>query len=223
MRSSGLRAVQGAVIGMMLLGGGAVAHANTMTFGSGGGFSVGSCCTPAPFSEDGINVTPTPAPSTLNSGTHFDVSDNSLYGGTSSNRVGVIHRGNGGEQVTFTFGAGNFDLISLDLTGWDQDGDPTTLTGQFKSSSGATFDVTAPTLLSINFAALTGWANISFFTFTVPVGVDTCGGGVHCAGVGFDNIVMNAPGKVPVPAALPLFISGLAGLVLFARRRRAAA
>lgn len=200
----------------------AAASAATMTFGSGNA-SIGLCCTLPPYVEDGIIATPTPAPLTSLPGeTHFDISDLALYGGSPGDSVGVIHRGNGGEQVTFTFAGGNFDLHSIDITGWDLDGDPS-LSGVFESSSGATVNVSDPTLLSIDFAALSGWSNISFFTFTVPVGVATCSAVVNCAGVGFDNVVMTTPGTVPIPATLPLFVIALAGLGWFASRRKRAA
>jgi hypothetical protein len=202
-----------------------LASANTMTFGTGAGnIGYGPCCTPAPYTEDGISATPTVAPGSLEPGqVHFDTSDGAIYGASAANRVAVIHRGNGGEQVQFTFAGGNFDLQSVDITGWDIGPDPS-LSGVFESSSGATFTVSSadlPPLLTIDFASQAGWSNISFFTFTVPVGVGVCGvDPAYCSGVGFDNIVLAAASTVPIPAALPLFISAIAGLGWVAWRRR---
>jgi len=183
--------------------------------------NIGSCCTPPPFVEDGITATPTPAPGgLLPSETHFDISNDASLGASSGNRVGVIHRGNGGEQITFTFASGNFNLRSVAIAGWDLDGDPS-LTGKFDSSSGAILSVDSSNLLTIDFTAFAGWSNISFFTFTLPVGVGTCNP-ANCAAVAFDNVVMTASATAPLPASLPLFVTGLAGLRWLVRRRKTA-
>jgi hypothetical protein len=224
MRSPGFWAMQGGVVSIALLATGSLASANTMTFDLPHSPSYGTiCCNTTPYSEDGIIASPTQASGTsLPNDTHYDIQDLGLYGGTpGTNSVGIIHRGNGGEQITFTFTGGNFDLASLDITGWDQDGDPTTLSGIFTSSKGGTRTVTNPTLGSLNFTGDANWANISFFSFTVPVGVGVCvTGSVSCAGVGFDNVVMNAPVATPLPAALPLLVSALGALGLLTRRRK---
>ena len=203
------------LVAAALLTTGALAQANTMTFGSASTFSPGSG-SPSPYVEDGISATPTgdnfPVP-------HFDVSSTIGYGATPGDNVGIIHRGNGGEEVTFTFSGGLFDLESFDVTGWDLDGD-TALTATFAASSGATHTVSFNDVVTIDFSAISGWSNISFFTFTVPSGVEFCLNGAHCPGVGFDNIVMNAPSPVPLPGALPLLATSLAGLGYLARRRR---
>ncbi len=185
-----------------------------MTFGNAATFSPGSG-SPSPYVEDGISATPTgdnfPVP-------HFDVSSTIGYGATPGDNVGIIHRGNGGEEVTFTFAGGLFDLESFDVTGWDLDGDAG-LTATFAASSGATHTVSFNDALTIDFSAIAGWSSLSFFTFTVPSGVEFCLNGAHCPGVGFDNIVMNTPSPVPIPGALPLLASGLAAFGVFASRR----
>src|SRR3954467_4388194 len=65
------------------------------------------------WTEEGLTVQATP----VGPGQHFDI-DASSNGGTALNNVGVIHRGNKGEQATVTYAGGAFNLLSVDIKGW---------------------------------------------------------------------------------------------------------
>ena len=155
------------------------------------------------YTQNGITMT------TLTG--HFDIYGE-IVGGTPSDNVAAIHNGNDGEAVEFVYSGGNFDLLSVDITGYlirDELGF-STLPVTFTSSSGATHTVTGPTDVGlVDFSSLSGWSNIAFFTMGVPLGVDTCS---LCDIAGFDDVTLRDPvSPVPVPAALPLFVSALTG------------
>lgn len=189
----------------------AAAQSATMTFNSFGatdGINVTTV-----YVEDGIIMGPD-----VTSG-HFDIYGLDLAG-TPTDNVAAIHTGNNGERVRFTSSAGIFSLQSIDIAAWlIRDTDP--LTATFTSSSGATHSITGtgnstPTGI-IDFTALIGWSNIDWFTFGIPETINLC---ETCSIVAFDDVTFSEISEVPVPAALPLFGTGLAALGFLGWRRK---
>lgn len=116
-------------------------------------------------------------------------------------------------EMTFTFDSGGaFDLLGLDvenpagLRNWSVNGSFAVM-----GSNGAVQSIAATVFGSV---ALIGFQNITSFTLS-------CTG---CQAT-VDNIVFEAPTPVPLPAALPLFLTvlaGMAGLRWWRRRTTAA-
>ena len=179
-------------------------HAATMTFND---YGVAVGATDTTHTENGLTMSTTTG--------HFDIYGN-IVGGTLTDNVAAIHTGNGGQQVIFTHVDGPFDLLSIEIKGWLVRGGEDPMTATFDASSGATYTATAPTTGVIDFTLMSGWSNISWFTFTTPFEVVSCD--VTCSIVGFDNVAVQT--QTPIPAALPLFATGLGALVLLVRRRK---
>lgn len=179
-------------------------RAATMTFNDYG-VPVGT--TDTTHTETGLTMSTTTG--------HFDIYG-SILGGTPADNIAAIHTGNGGQQVQFTYVGGSFDLLSVDITGWLVRGGENPMTATFDASSGATYTAIAPTIGVIDFALMSGWSNISWFTFTAPFGVVSCSD--TCSIVGFDDVTVQA--QTPIPAALPLFATGLGALGLLGWRRK---
>jgi len=203
-----------------------LANANSMTFGTLA-CQVGFDCT-NPYAENGITATATsPAAST-----HFDISNDPTIvpGASAGNSAAEIHRGNGGESVRFTFAGGNFNFSAIDITGWELPGGAgQSLTATFTASSGQSRTVSSLFMGTLDFSGLSGWTNVAFVDFSVPLGVGACvnADALLCSGVAFDNVVLNAPSVgVPGPvvgAGLPSLIFASGGLLAWWRRKRALA
>lgn len=212
----------------MLFGCGQYASAATMTFE---GASPPTVDAPTSYTEDGINILATsPAINADGNLAHFDVNatPSDLLGGSASDHVGVIHTGNSGEQVIFTYNGGSaFDLLSVDITGWisaaaDPFGVPN---ATFTASSGAIYSAINGVIGVIDFSNMVGWSNIISFTLAMPYGTDshTCGGSgstYNCTNVAFDDVTLRAASEVPIPAALPLLAAGLGAMGFMGWRRR---
>ncbi len=81
---------------------------------------------------------------------------------------------------------------------------------------------------TFDFTALTGWTNITSFSFSMPIQTVMCDQGVSvdCSGMAFDNVtfqpfVRSELNGIPEPGTLALFALGLAGLGFARRKRRA--
>lgn len=197
------------------------ANAATMTFDG-----LADLTTPTTHTEDGITITAdSPVSEPSGNVAHFDVYG-AILGGSAGDNIAGIHTGNRGETVTFTYNGGSaFDLLSVDITGWfEAENDPTGGTpATFMSSSGANFEVDKGTTGVIDFASMVGWSNIVSFSLAMPFGANsfTCvSSPSNCTIVGFDDVTVQAASAVPLPAALPLFGTGLAAIALVGRRRR---
>jgi PEP-CTERM motif len=200
------------------------AHAATMTFN---GLTT-TATTLTSHSENGITIAASsPAsPPTASDFAHFDVYA-ALFGGANPDNVGAIHTGNVGEQVTFTYNGGSaFDFLNIDITGWrNTTSDPTGATFvTFTSSSGAIHTVAKLTTGIVDFSSMVGWTNILYFTISLPIvggNSFTCASdGDNCTVVAFDDVTVQAASATPLPAALPLFASGLGALGLLGWRRK---
>ena len=191
--------------------GGANSATVTMDFND---YNVATGITDTSHTQNGITMT------TLTG--HFDIYGDTV-GGTPTDNVAAIHRGNGGETVRFDYSGGNFDLLSVDITGYliRNELGFSTLPVTFTASSGATHTVTGPSDVGpVDFSSLSGWSNIAFFTLGVPLGTDTCS---LCDIAGFDDVTLRDPiSPVPVPAALPLFAAAVTGFGWFGRKRNRA-
>ena len=181
------------------------ATAATMTFNSFG--ETGGRIFTTPHTENGITMSPDIG--------HYDIYGD-ILGGTPADNVAAIHYGNNAERVTFTFAGGNFNLESFDLTGWlVRDTKP--IVADVTSSSGAvvTFRSDSDSAGLKDFSALGGFRNIS--SFTIGVDDSLVGSCSTCSIMGFDDVTVS---PVPLPAGLPLMLTGLGGLALAGRRRR---
>ena len=199
-------------------------HAVVIDFGASGGpgFSLFT-----PYVEDGMTISPiaTTPPQTNGQPVHFDIVQ-AGQGGSAADNAAHVHMGNSGEKVQFVFSGGAFDLLSIGLEFFELDEGRTSLPVTFTASSGATHSTSS--LGTINFAALSGWSNISSFTMEVPLGDYNCATpGVDCSGVTFDDVTFQAaivpppPGSVPEPFSTALLATGLFLLALTRRRVRA--
>lgn len=215
----------------LLVGLAQTSNAATMTFN---GLASGTPTTPVTHTENGLTMAASsmaalPIPGNF---AHFDIYPN-LLGGSNADNVAAIHTGNLGEQVTFTYSGGPFDLLSIDVTGWYQAPiDPTTGTpATFQSSSGTVHTIAKGFTGVIDFVALGGWSNIVSFTLSMPIiggnsfgcQSDSSGNSTNCTTVAFDDVTFQAT-AVPIPAALPLFAAGLGmmGFVSWRRKSKAA-
>lgn len=206
-----------AVLASVALVGNSNAATVVMDFGS----AVSGGTTPSTYTQNGITMD-----ATYN---HFDIYGNSV-GGTPTDNVAAIHNGNGAEEVKFTYSGGLFDLLSVDVTGFliRGAGGSDFLTGTFASNLGGVHTVTGNVndasagVGVIDFSALGAqWMGISYFTLSVPLGVASCS--AFCDILGFDDVTIADPiSAVPIPAALPLFLSALGGLLFYGRRKQQA-
>jgi hypothetical protein len=231
-----MRNALGGIAFAALLAAGVAHHANaaTMTFDS-----LPPLTTPNTHSENGLTIlaiSPAPQP-TIFDFPHFDVYNN-LVGGSPGDNVVGIHTGNLGERVTFTYAGGaQFDLLSIDITGWFVGGaDPTNVAAAtFTSSAGGMVTVNVNATGIINFDP-TFWSNLSSFDFSMPLlnGTNsfTCNSNPdpalnNCTTVGFDDVTFRESVAVPLGAAPPLvsavFAAGLGAIGWLARRRKAKA
>lgn len=147
-----------------------------------------------------------------------------------TNRNPVIHEGNTGSRVDFTYSGGAFDLLSLDVIGWLFNGATpnysTTVT--FASSTGGSHAINATTAGPnftgpVDFTALSGFNDILSFSIFLPNPGTNCGLSTSdCPNFAFDNLTFRAPpvSAVPIPATLPLLAGGLGLLGLLGRRRQ---
>jgi hypothetical protein len=205
------------------------ARAATMTF-NGITTTAITVDSPASYSENGITIQPSSPAAGVAPGdvVHFDVYAN-ILGGTDPDNVAAIHTGNVGEQVTFTYlGGSAFDFLSIDITGWQiAPGDPLGVPdAKFTSSNGTTYTVTNGSTGVIDFSSMVGWSNILWFTFAMPIQSSgqsfICGNNpVNCTIVAFDDVTVSAAASaVPLPAALPLFATGLGVMGLLGWRKK---
>ena len=125
------------------------------------------------------------------------------------------------QPYLFEFSGGAFDFISFDFTGVrdirDIGSDP--ITSLFKASNGSTFVLDSSDFLG-QILAPDGFTNITSILWSISPG----NGFNHQLVI--DNFrYNNTPSAVPLPAALPLFGTGLAvmGFIGWQRKRRIAA
>ena len=146
-------------------------------------------------------------------------------GATSSDWHAGIHTGNNAEEVQFVYSGGAaFDLLSILIEGIILDPDNTGgLTGTFTTSAGGVHTVSSAGL--VDFTAVSGFSNITSFTFSMPLGVGDCSvAGTDCSTMMFDDVTFRqhvASGNIPEPGILALMGVGLIG-VGYARQRKAA-
>ncbi len=178
----------------------------------------GATTTTSNYLEDGMTMSP--------SYTHYDVFNNVAIAPPTSGVIDVIiHQGNNGAGVGFTFASGNFDASSLDIIAWlDTNPNVADNTVTFSSSAGGSHTIDNTFTGTIDFSSITGFANISSFSISAPNPSIDCRF-VACPQMAFDTFVFDdlTPSSVPVPAALPLFGTGLAlmGFVSWRRKRKA--
>ena len=107
-------------------------------------------------------------------------------------------------NLELTFSGGAFDLTSIDFTGFFDNGISLDLLG----SDNTTATITAAGINVLPFL------NVTSIIFSVTESNGEIGG------AGWDSLTVNdAPSAVPVPAAVWLFGSGLAGLLGVSKRR----
>ncbi len=180
----------------------------------------GATTTTSNYLEDGMTM----SPSIVNG--HYDVFNNYLSVVPTSGDINVvIHQGNNGAGVGFTFASGNFDASSLDIIAWlDTNPNAADNTVTFSSSAGGSHTIDNTFTGTIDFSSITGFANISSFFISAPHPSINCQFAA-CPQMAFDTFVFDdlTPSSVPVPAALPLFGTGLAlmGFVGWRRKRKA--
>ncbi len=143
---------------------------------------------------------------------HWD-REGSQFGATAVDNSARIHQGNSGEEVVFTYSGGVFDLLNIDIEAITLQL-ATSVTGTFLASSGATHTVS--TIGMVDFTILSGWTNITSFTFFTPNEPQPCDGGttVNCSGIVFDNINFqeHVSSDIPEPATIALLSLGIAGI-----------
>ena len=166
----------------------------------------------APHTEDGITMAPDIA------GGHYDIYGD-ILGGTLADNVAAIHYGNDAERARFTFAGGNFNLVSFDLSGWlVRDTDPIVVDVTASTGAVVTLDSNSVAPGIQDFSAVAGFSNISWFTIGVDENlVESC---TNCSIMGFDDVTIGTISAVPLPAGLPLLLTGLGGLALMRGRRR---
>ncbi len=131
---------------------------------------------------------------------HYDINPSGGTGNTTYLGLDIVE-GESLSEVRFT--GGIFNLTSLDVM-------YTTFGGEFqtlKSSAGGNMLLTTAGLE--NFSG-TSWSDLTWITLSSNISI---------AGPGFDTITFDTV-VVPIPAAILLFGSGLAGLIGVARKRR---
>ena len=188
------------VIGSALAAFSGTAGAAIITFDSMG---VQGSTTPNPggFALDGYTFS-----------NNMDVVDVSSSGNWWSNGVGANHSGKyaalndwGGDMFMTQVGGGTFSVENLSLNGWQGSSYQTLVQGLYNGS------VVASIITTIG----SPWLNVA----TNFSNIDTLriSGGIFLV----DDISVNSgnPSAVPLPAALPLMLSGL-GILGFASRRR---
>jgi len=152
------------------------------------------------YVEDGVTVNAIDAP-----GQHFHIEPISA-----SNWLAIFSSDSHG--ALFTLGGALFDLLSLDtLVGGG-------VTGRLTSSTGAVVDVAGSfgtPFGSINFAALPGWTDMTWFTWTFAGPLEGC----DCP-ARLDNVNLQAA-AVAEPATLALLGTAAVALSALRRRRRA--
>jgi hypothetical protein len=131
----------------------------------------------------------------------------------------VAFNGFGGPASFFTADQSNFTLSSMFLTGAWNDLLDVLIEGYDNGNFVVNSLLTVSSLTATNFVF--NWTGIDEVRISTSGGVDNplySGAGTHVA---IDNISIDGPSPVPVPAALPLLLSALGGLVALRRRKRA--
>jgi len=197
------------------------AAAVTIDFGGLQGATNGSPLTS--YIEDGFTVTTTSprVGSVVVSKFQGNATPSLLVGSSSLNegRTGAVTITSGGSLFSFT----SFDLASFF---WTPIGPPNpplgtttyTVTGFNGDDQAFTFGTTISGLGATGWSTIlspSDYANLALTSLVISLTTNFENNGAN-----FDNIVLAEVAPVPVPAALPLFATGLAGLGLMARRRR---
>jgi hypothetical protein len=184
--------------------GGLQAHAATITFEGvvpPGGYQVPV----TPYTEAGFTLTNSGAYGTdgiFTPGSGINDNGSAVFGWCTS--CGPV-------TITLTYtGGGTFSLSSLDAANLNGGFTNQSIVATGHVSGGGTVVAILPLTDNWSVFLLPGFASLT--------SVDFFGSNNFSDNVGFDNLV--SANAVPIPGALPLFATGLAGLGWLARRRR---
>lgn len=185
--------------------------------------ATGATTPSAPYTEDGMTM------SVVHN--HYDAyATHPVLSPTAGDKNPVIHEGNGGSGVLFSYAGGAaFDLLSFDMIGWFFGTVPVVLSTSVtvSSSAGGLHVINAtdagPNFTGLlDFSAISGFSNITSFSLVMPNPGTTCLNGNNCPNLAFDNVVFQVPptSPVPLPGAFGLVALSLAGIGLSRKRPR---
>lgn len=111
----------------------------------------------------------------------------------------------------------NYDPLGLGGTGW-YSGNNATANGSGVFLGDLTTNNVAQNSVNMGFSPIS--TPVRSGQYTITLAAFRAGASVGSTSI---NVIVDAPAPIPLPAALPLLVSALGGLGLFARRRRRAA